>query len=167
MYSSEKKLTILGILLLVSGGISLYARADYTWASSVIKKTESKGWHLVSKQDNISFLSRPWTIIKPPVLGVWFINPKRIMRVDEDIVVAEVLRTQRQADGSTESEAYVNIFDCQNYQAFSPDDITKVRQADLKSLDWFQHEHGTPGGDLLDFVTAQLPVSPRGSLDSQ
>src|SRR5438552_205498 len=111
----KRWLKTLGILALIFGALFFYARSDYTWTSSIIAKTEKNGWHLVSRQTNIVFIERPWTMIKTPVMGLWFINPNRMFRVDEDIAVAEILRIQRQADGSLESETSVNIFDCRNY----------------------------------------------------
>jgi hypothetical protein len=151
----------------------LDARADYTWAESVIRKKVSEGWTLAAT-DNHGDLVRAWTWIKPPVTGLWFTRPDDVWEILDDtepprgpIVYAPVLRVSYDYS-KTELDECIEFFDlgagrsaflpvgrstadfvCPPNDAFC--EKTRINQdADPWSeLRWREYDPGTPGDKLI------------------
>ena len=152
------KRIVIGLAVLAA--IAFFVWRDYAWADSVISKYQPKGWAPAARQENVIYLHKPWTIIKPPAIGVWFVRFESMMRLTDDIAVAEVMNVDREEGVSV----YFELFDCRKMRTVIFTDYEKIRGRPLESLDWFQQKRDTPAGLTIAFVITHLELMPRGTL---
>jgi hypothetical protein len=108
--------TFFGLLI----GASLFGactvmplRSDYTWADSYTRSAEERGWRLVHTSRNYNDLSRPWTIITPPPVGLFFIEPSSVSRLPDGSRSVRTLTAHRTQPPIEEFEG-IDFYDCRN-----------------------------------------------------
>jgi len=153
-----KILKISSIVLLIVALLFFYARSDYTWADRVKEEKLKEGWTLVFEQDNFASLSKPWTLFKTPVTGLWFVMDAETMPLlsNLNIYLSSVLYV-RYDYSQTEESHYYELFDIERMKsAMLPAEnlemaLTAVAKIPLDEFEWQNYEHGSPGSKLIDY----------------
>ncbi|MBD3343042.1 MAG: hypothetical protein GF353_28350 [Candidatus Lokiarchaeota archaeon] len=141
-------LLTLAIICIISLWIYLSAVADYRWAESVIAEEIQNGWTLIIKQDNLVNITAPWSLIKTPVTGLWFIDNEDINKLSQDIYQIHTLRVSydySQTDRG-ESSSLINVR--KRESAF----INPDSSLNIETLIWENYEIGTPGCQIIDYI---------------
>ena len=146
-----KKYIAIAIVVVILGG---WMYLDYSWDEIQIKKWSNTGW--VPAAVNDKYVIHPWNFIKCSVVGIWFVRPSNMLRLSDNIVIAEVMHIDRDKGVSTGFE----LFDCTRMQIayLSPEEVQSV---DFIRVKWHSFERGVPGTQLLTFVASRLTSIPR------
>lgn len=140
---------IIAIVAGILGWIYISARADYLWADKIIDHATSEGWELIVKQDNFGSLILPWTWIKNPVTGLWFIDKAVTQEIQPGIYQIRILRASYDYS-KTETETYIEFVNIEKREtAFN------APGKKLSELRWFKFEPGTPIDQITDYVVKQ------------
>ena len=150
-----KALKTTTVSLVVVALMFFYARSDYIWADR-IKNAAPSDWSLVVQQDNFSALSKPWTLFKTPVTGLWFVKSGEIRQVAPHILLAPVLRFHYDYSQTEQYESY-QLFDLQERKTAYLNDETEIDNLDIKKLEWHSYEVGTPGALLIQYFVLMFP----------
>jgi len=149
--------TLKGLGIAVTAALILFvwARADYKWAPKTITVKIAQSWVLAATVDNFVSPIRPWTFFKAPITGLWFVQPKRCVRLARDVYVIPHLRV-RYDYNEVEEETSLEAYDTHSHRsAYVPEDrpLSSVMPS---TLDWHTYEPRTPGWQLQDFVEASV-----------
>jgi hypothetical protein len=146
-----KKVIGIGVAAIVLGG---WMYLDYTWDERVIKKVSSDGWIPAAVNDR--YVIHPWNFIKCSVVGIWFVNPSDMFRLSDDRVIAGVMHFDRDEGQSNSFE----LFDCANKKTAYLS-AEEMKAGDFTNLKWHSFEPGTPGWQLIEFVSSRLSLIPK------
>lgn len=146
-----KHVKVVAVLGAISLWVFLSAWSDYKWADLIVEKETPKGWTIVHKQDNLVNPTSPWTWIKSPVTGLWFINDARTKQLDQGIYLIHTLRVSYDYI-KTDKEEYLELVNVNTRElAFlAPEqDLSTLNASTLK---WHKYENGTPGDETIQYV---------------
>ena len=145
----KKILGIVAVMIVLGVWIFL----DYTWDDRLIRKVSADGW--IPAAVNDKYVIHPWNFIKCSVVGIWFVNPSDMYRLSDDIVIANVMHFDRDAGQSDGFE----LLDCKKRQT-AYISIEELKTADFSKVVWHSFEKGTPGDQLIDFISNRLSSIP-------
>ena len=145
-----KKIIGIAVVVIVLGG---WIYLDYSWDERLIKKVSPDGW--VPAAVNDKYVIHPWNFIKCSVVGIWFVNPSDMFRLSDDKVIAVVMHFDRDEGQSNSFE----LFDCTKKRTayITPEEL---KAGDFTKVEWHSFEHGTPGAQLIEFISSRLSSIP-------
>lgn len=146
-----KKIIGIAVIVIILGG---WIYLDYSWDERLIRKVARDGWVPAAVNDN--YVIHPWNFIKCSVVGIWFVNPSSMFRLSADIVIAGVMHFDRDEGQSNSLE----LFDCpKKLTAYiSPEEL---KAGDFTKVKWYSFENGTPGAQLIEFISSRLSSIPK------
>jgi hypothetical protein len=146
-----KRIIGIAVVVIILGG---WIYLDYSWDERLIRKVSTDGW--VPAAVNDKYVIHPWNFIKCSVVGIWFVNPSGMVRLSDDIVIAGVMHIDRDEGQSNNLE----LFDCTTKRTayISPEEL---KAGDFTKVKWHSFENGTPGGQLIEFVSSRLSSIPK------
>jgi hypothetical protein len=145
-----KKFIGIAVVFIILGG---WIYLDYSWDERLIKKVAADGW--VPAAVNDKYVIHPWNFIKCSIVGIWFVTPSDMFRLSDDIVIAVVMHFDRDEGQSNSFE----LFDCAKKRTayLSPEE---VKSGDFTKVKWHSFERGTPGAQLIEFISSRLSSIP-------
>jgi hypothetical protein len=150
-----KYLKKVGIALVVICVISIWvylsARSDYTWANLIIEQETSKGQTLITKSDNFTSLTVPWTFFKTPVTGLWFCNKTNTKKLNQEIYLMKILYVSYDYK-KTEKDEYWIIINIKNKESFIMDSEQELNNINFSKLKWRKYETGSPGFQIIEYI---------------
>ena len=146
----KKIIGIIAIVAILCGWIYL----DYSWDERLIKNVSKDGW--IPAAVNDSYVIHPWNFIKCSVVGVWFVNPSSMFRISDDMVIAGVMHFDRDEGQSNNYE----LFDCSK-KLTAYISLEELKAGDITKVKWHSSEEGTPGGQLIEFISSRLSSIPE------
>ena len=117
-----------------------------------INRYTGTDWVPAAIQDN--YVRYPWNFVKCSVTGIWFIRLSSMIRITDYIVIAEVMHIDRDEGGTIS----YNLYDCKNAKIVF---LSSNAIPDSAALKWHGFEPGTPGAQMLAFVSSRLETIPR------
>lgn len=145
-----KKFTGIATVMIVLAG---WMYLDYTWDERVIRKVSADGWIPAAVNDN--YVIHPWNFIKCSVSGIWFLNPLDMYQLSNDVVLANVMHFDRD-EGQSDS---FELIDCKKkLTAYISSE--ELKTGDFSKAKWHSFEKGTPGDQLLGFISTRLSSIP-------
>ena len=146
-----KYLKVIAVIAAISLWIIYSARSDYKWADLIVEQETTKGWTIVYKQDNFADLTLPWTWIKAPVTGLWFINDVHTKKLNRDIYIIHTLRVSYDYSKTDKEESLelVNVKTRESAFLNTEQDLSTLNVSKLK---WHRYELGTPGCRIIQYV---------------
>ena len=151
----EKHISIKTIIIVgvIAVGIGYYVYLDYHWDEMQINRYTGTDWVPAAIQDN--YIRYPWNFVKCSVTGLWSIRLSSMIRITDCIVIAEVIHIDRH-EGKTIS---YNLYDCKNAKiVFLSSNAIPAPAV----LTWQGFEPGTPGSQMLAFVSSRLEnIAPK------
>jgi hypothetical protein len=146
-----KKIIGIALIVIIMGG---WIYLDYTWDERVIRRVSSDGWVPAAVNDN--YVIYPWNFIKCSIVGIWFVNPSDMFRLSDNVVVAGVMHLDRDESQLSSLE----LFDCTKKATayISPEEL---KAEDFSKIKWYSFENGTPGAQLIEFISSRLPSIPK------
>ena len=150
----KKIIGIAVVAIILCGWIYL----DFSWDERVIKKAATSGW--VPAAVNDKYVIHPWNFIKCSVVGIWFVNPSDMFRLSDNMVIAGVMHFDRD-EGQSDS---FELFDCtKKLTAYiAPEEL---KSGDFTKVEWHSFEQGTPGAQLMEFVSSRLASIPKKEMN--
>jgi len=84
------------------------------------------------------------------------VNPSDMFRLSDDLVIAGVMHLDRDEGQSNSFE----LFDCTKKRTayMSPEEL---KAGDFTKVKWHSFEHGTPGAQLIEFISSRLSSIPK------
>lgn len=146
----KKYLTIIVGVLVVGAWIFFYDQSDYSWAELMTQKKTAEGWTLVATQDNFGDLARPWTWLKTPVTGLWFIKMIESRQLGS-IVLVPILRVSYDYS-KTEQNEYFELFDVSKGNSAILEANVPIEKINFSTIEWNNYKDGTPGDKLIKYV---------------
>jgi hypothetical protein len=146
-----KKIIGVTVVAIIIGGWIYF---DYSWDERLIKEVSKDGW--VPAAINDSYVIHPWNFIKCSVVAVWFLNPSGMFRLSDDIVIAEVMHFDRDEG---QSNSY-QLFDCSK-KLTANISLEELKAGDLTKFKWHSFQEGTPGAQLIRFISSRLSSIPK------
>jgi hypothetical protein len=145
-----KKFMGIAVVVIILGG---WIYLDYSWDERLIKKVSADGWFPAAVND--SYVIHPWNFFKCSVVGIWFVNPSEMFRLSDDRVIALVMSFDRDEGQSNSFE----LFDCTKKRTayLSPEEL---KAGDFTKVKWHSFENGTPGAQLIEFISSRLSSIP-------
>ncbi len=145
-----KKIIGIAIVVLILGG---WIYLDYSWDERLIKKVSPDGW--IPAAVNDKYVIHPWNFIKCSVVGIWFVNPSDMFRLSDDLAIVNVMHFDRDEGQSNGFE----LFDCKKRQtAYISSE--ELKTGDFTKAKWHSFEKGTPGAQLMEFISSRLSSIP-------
>lgn len=149
-------------IIAIIGAIFLWvffsARSDYRWADIIVEQETSKGWNLVYKQDNFADLTLPWTWIKTPVTGLWFINDAQTKKLTPDIYLIHTLRVSYDYSKTDRQESW-NLINIMTRESAFIDPQQDLSTLNMSKLKWLKYEPATPGNKIIQYVVSMYGKS--------
>jgi hypothetical protein len=146
-----KKIIGISIVVIILGG---WIYLDYSWDERLIRRVSTHGW--IPAAVNDKYVIHPWNFIKCSVIGIWFVNPSGMFRISDDIVIAEVMHFDRDQCQSNSFE----LVDCtKKLTAYISSEEAKA--IDFTKIKWHSFDHGTPGAQLIEFISSRLSSIPK------
>jgi hypothetical protein len=131
------------------------ARSDYSWADSYTQNAEAAGWKRVHVSRNYVDPSRPWTILSPPPVGLYFIKPSSFALMADGSRRVEVLTATRTKPPIEESES-LEAFNCRDqtyaYLEFRTGTSRKVNESPEWHAISTQYSAEPPATSLMNAV---------------
>lgn len=146
-----KYLKVIAIIGAISLWVFFSARSDYKWADLILEQETPKGWAIVYKQDNFADLTLPWTWIKTPVTGLWFINDAHTKKQNQDIYLIHTLRVSYNYS-KTDREEYFELVNIKTSESVFLDPEQGLLALNASNLKWDKYEPGTPGDKIIQYV---------------
>jgi hypothetical protein len=146
-----KKIIGIAVVIIILGG---WIYLDYSWDERLIRKVSTDGW--VPAAVNNKYVINPWNFIKCSVVGIWFVNPSNIFRLSDDIVIAGVMHFDRDEG---QSNSFL-LFDCAKKRS-AITSHEELKASDFAKVKWHSFEHGTPGAQLIEFISSRLSSIPK------
>ena len=151
----KEKLQLLAVGLLVVCWFCYQAYSDYSWSENVIRNKTAEGWTLAVSQDNYGSLLHPWTWLKTPVTGLWFIKPA-MLRKFKSTIVTPVLNVQYDYE-ETNAEVNIQFFDLMGKSAFITENVS-LENVNFDELKWHTFPPESPGQLLINQIEIVLMV---------
>lgn len=95
----------------------LDAVRDYGWSRHVIKQERTKGWTLAATLNNYIDLTHPWTVVKQPVVRIWFVRPNALVHLSGNVAAVPVLTVDYEDMSRTVEDTSLEAFDCTDKKA--------------------------------------------------
>ena len=146
-----KYLNVIAIIGAISLWVFFSARSDYMWADLIVEKETPKGWAIVYKSDNFSDLTQPWTWIKTPVTGLWFINDSHTKKISQEIYLIHTLRVSWDYT-KTDKEESLELVNVKTSELALLDPEQDLSTLNANKLKWHKYKPGTPGDQIIQFV---------------
>ncbi len=146
-----KYLKVIAIIGAISLWVFFSARSDYKWADLIVEQETPKGWAIVYKQDNFADLTLPWTWIKTPVTGLWFIIDAHTKKQNQDIYLIHTLRVSYNYS-KTDREEYLELVNIKTSESAFLDPKQDLSALNASNLKWHKYEPGTPGDQIIQYV---------------
>jgi hypothetical protein len=143
-----KYLKVAAIVGIVSLCVFFWARSDYRWADLAIRQETPNGWNLIHREDNLADLFLPWTWIKAPVTGLWFIADAQTQRLNQQIYTAHILRVSYDYS-KTDREELMQLVNVQTKESAFLKTKQELLASDINAIKWHKHEPGTPGDAII------------------
>jgi hypothetical protein len=150
-----KQLKLIGKIIVIVGAVSLWvffsARSDYKWADLIIEQETQKGWTVIAKQDNFADITSPWTLIKTPVTGLWFINNSNTKKLNQEIYLINTQRVSYDYSRTDKDESWelVNIRTKESAVLEAEQDVSDLN---INKIKWYKYETGMPGHQIIEFI---------------
>lgn len=143
-----KVIVSIGIISLL---LFFSAMSDYKWADLIVKQETPKGWVIVYKQNNFMDLTLPWTWIKTPVTGLWFIKDTHTQKLNQDIYLIHTLRVSYDYSRTERDESFeiVNIKTSESAFIDTDQDLSTLNVNNLK---WYKFDSDTPGNQIIQYM---------------
>ncbi len=146
-----KYLKVIAIIGVISLWVFFSARPDYKWADLIVEQEIPKGWTILYEQNNFADLTLPWTWIKTPVTGLWFINNAYTKKINQKIYLIHTLRVSYDYSKTDREESLELVNVKMNESAFL-DPEQELSTLDASKLKWHRYEPGTPGDQIIQYV---------------
>jgi hypothetical protein len=146
-----KKIIGIAVVAIIIGG---WIYLDYSWDERLIRKVSTDGWFPAAVNDN--YVMHPWNFIKCSVVGIWFVNSSDMFRLSDDLVIAGVMHFDRDEGQSNNLE----LFDCTKKRT-AYISTEELNTGDFTKVKWHSFEHGTPGAQLIEFISSRLSSIPK------
>lgn len=146
-----KYLKVIAIIGAISLWVFFSARSDYTWADLIVEQESPKGWAIIYKQDNFADLTLPWTWIKTPVTGLWFINDAHTKKISPEIYLIHTLRVSYDYS-KTDKEESLELVNVKTSKSTFLDPKQDLSSFNVNNLKWHKYDPGTPGDQIIQHV---------------
>ena len=146
-----KYLKVIVIVCIISLWIFFSARSDYQWADLIIEKEIPNGWSLIYKQDNLSDLTLPWTWIKAPVTGIWFINDSHTKKLNQKMYIIHTFRVSYDYSKTDKKDSW-ELVNVKTKESAILDTNQNLSAIDSSKLKWYKYEVGTPGYQIIQYM---------------
>nr|VFJ78877.1 MAG: hypothetical protein BECKFW1821C_GA0114237_12084 [Candidatus Kentron sp. FW] len=146
-----KYLKVIGIIGAISLWVFFSARSDYKWADLIVEQETSKGWAIAYRQDNFADLTLPWTWIKTPVTGLWFINDTHTQKINSEIYLIHTLRVSYDYS-KTDKEESLELVNVKTRESVFLDTEQDLSALSANKLKWHKYDPGTPGDQIIQYV---------------
>lgn len=150
-----KHLKLIGKIIVIVGAVSLWvffsARSDYKWADLIIEQETPKGWTVIAKQDNFADITVPWTLIKTPVTGLWFINNNNTKKLNQEIYLIHTLRVSYDYS-RTDKEESLELVNIRARESAFFDPEQDLSNLNINKLKWYKYDIGTPGHQIIEYM---------------
>lgn len=146
-----KYLKVIAIVGAISLWVFFSAKSDYEWADLIIKEETPKGYTIVYKQDNFGDIVIPWTWIKTPVTGLWFINDSHSKKLNQDIYLIHTLHVSYDYSRTDKKQCWelVNTKTGESAILDPKQDLSDINTSKLK---WHKYAVGTPGYQIIQYI---------------
>ena len=144
----SKIVIIIGV---VFGGVFFSVKSDYEWADLIIEQETQKGWTVIAKQDNFVDITVPWTIIKTPVTGLWFINNNNTKKLNQEIYLTYILHVSYDYS-RTDREEYLELVNIRTRESSFLDPKEALSNLNINKLKWYKFETGMPGHQIIEYL---------------
>ena len=144
-------------VIIIAGAIFIWlffaARSDYEWADAIIEQETDKGWTIVVQQDNFIDIMLPWTWVKTPVTGLWFIESSHTRKLNRGVYLIHILRVSYDYSQTDREESWelINIRTEGSKFIDSPQHLSTI---DIGKLQWHKYEVGTPGYQIIQYMVS-------------
>ena len=150
-----KYLKVIAIFVAISLWVFFSARSDYKWADLIVKQETPKGWAIVYKQDNFVDLTLPWTWIKTPVTGLWFINDAHTKKINQEIYLIHMLRVSYNYS-KTDKEESLELVNVKTHESAFLEQEQDLSTLNVSKLKWHKYEPNTPGEQIIQYVVKKF-----------
>ena len=158
-----KRILLVAVVVAVVGSFCyLDARSDYRWAEPNIAQKKAEGWTLAASNDNFAEPTRPWTLFRAPVTGLWFVQPAERIAVAPNVFVLPQLSLHFDFDKTEQIEGLV-AFDLVNHRSAFIDEGVSAPHVKVSALEWRSFKKDTPGAKVQAFVEAAVAEAPSAS----
>ncbi len=152
-----KHLKLIGKIIVIVGAVSVWvffsARSDYKWADLIIEQETPKGWTVIAKQDNFADITAPWTLIKTPVTGLWFINNNNTQKLNQEIYLIHTLRVSYDYSGADKEES-LELVNIRTRKSAFLDPEQDPSNLNINKLKWYKYETGMPGHQIIEYMVS-------------
>ncbi len=146
-----KYLKVIVIISAIFLWVFFSARSDYRCADLIVEQETPEGWTIIYKQDYFSDLTLPWTWIKTPVTGMWFINNAHTKKINQEIYLIHTLRVSYDYSQTDKEESFELVNTKTRESAFL-DPEQDLSALNISKLKWYKYEPGTPGYQIIHYV---------------
>lgn len=147
----KRSIQVSAVLLVISGFVALDAWKDYRWAEANVRAYSNEGWVLATSSKNFAAITSPWTLVRPPVSGLWFVKPSDALRITPTIVAVPQMSLHYDFDGAEQFES-VHLFDVAKHTSVALEDGSEIGKIGLANLEWKAPAPGTPAAEVQAFV---------------
>lgn len=151
----KRILVVAVVVALVGSFCYLDARSDYRWADANIAQKKAEGWTLAASNANFVEPTRPWTIFRTPVTGLWFVRPAELVAAAPNVFVVRQLSLHFDFEKTDQIEGLA-AFDVVNHRSAFIDEGIPALQVKVDSLEWRSFEKDTPGAKVQAFIEAAV-----------
>lgn len=152
-----KYLKLIGKIIVIVSAVSLWvffsARSDYQWADLIIEQETLKGWTVIAKQDNFADITVPWTLIKTPVTGLWFIKNNHKQKLNKEIYLIHTLYVSYDYS-RTDKEESLWLVNIKTRESAFLDPTQDPSTLNINKLKWYKFEAGAPGFQIIQYMVS-------------
>ena len=154
----KRSIQISAVVLVIIGLVVLDAWKDYRWAGANVTAYSSEGWVVAASSKNFAAITSPWTLVRTPVSGLWFVKPADALRVTPTIVAIPQMSLHYNFDAAEQFES-VRLFDVAKHTSVALEDGSEIAKIGLTNLEWRAPKPGTPDAEVQAFVERLLKRS--------
>ena len=102
---------------------------------------------------NFVDITVPWTLIKTPVTGLWFVNDKNTRKVNQEIYLIHTQRVSYNYS-RTDRDEYWELVNIRTKESAFLDPEQDISNLNINKLKWNKYETGMPGHQIIEFMVS-------------